>query len=673
MYLVEMVQVDRGGYFAIVPRRMQRLLREDSGRSCWGWVLLLGGITAVAAILRLFQLDQLPPGLYRDEAFNGLDALGVLAGNHPLFFAANNGREPIHIYFTALLVQLLGPTVTAVRLGAALVGTVTTIPVFLLANSWYGRRVALFAAWLWAVTLWPVHLSRIGLRIIWLVPLLTLTFWLGTLAYRHEARRRWALWLAAGLVYGLCFYTYLAVRVTPLLLLLLLLFVWWRGDHRRLWPGVVWFAVGTAVAITPLALFYLQNSALLLGRTGQVSILNPAIHGGDLPGMLLRQAGRALGLFIWQGDTIVRHNPPGRPLFDWLMALPFLIGLVGCVRQWRRLPVAATLLWIGVMLSVTILAEDAPHFLRVVGILPVALFLPAWGLDWLWRWATLPLWARRALVLLLLAGSLWLTVRDYVAYGRAAETALLFEQAAVQLAADIEAETGDTAVYLDRWFWDDASQKGWPAIPFLADLTHVTFYRPELGVPPPAAEQPIAVYAWKFGDLRFLPGLLANASQISIHEGVLARGDLEAAAYPLYVRYHAQPLAEPAAPAVAQFAEMLTLTDAVAQVQDAGVQVTLNWAAAQAIPPEWTAFVQVVGPEGVIGQRDLPPGGGNWAADWWQPGQQVQEVRQIPLTRPYDPTTMQILVGVYNSQTQQRLPATDAQGAILGDFITLPD
>ena len=37
---------------------------------------------SVAAVLRFWQLDQVPPGLYRDEAFNGLDALKVLAGEH---------------------------------------------------------------------------------------------------------------------------------------------------------------------------------------------------------------------------------------------------------------------------------------------------------------------------------------------------------------------------------------------------------------------------------------------------------------------------------------------------------------------------------------------------------------------------------------------------------------
>jgi 4-amino-4-deoxy-L-arabinose transferase-like glycosyltransferase len=340
-------------------------------------LLLLAVLTAV--LLRFYQLGEWPPGLYRDEAYNGLDALNVLQGQHALFFPANNGREPAYIYLGALAIGLFGPSVWALRLGAALVGSLTTIPVFLLGRSWFGPPVGLLAAWLWAITLWPVHLSRIGLRAGLLIPCLALTFWLVTLAYRG-GQRRW--WLLAGLVYGLAFYTYLAVRLTPLVLLGVALYLLLRWQEReRLLVGAAWFVLGTAVTLTPLLMLYAQQPDLLLGRTGQVSILNEAVHQGNLWATLWQQIGLSLGMFVWQGDTILRHNPAGRPVFDWLLALPFLLGLAVAVWQWRRPALLATLLWTAVMLLPTMLAEDAPHFLRAVGVLPAALFFPALGLD----------------------------------------------------------------------------------------------------------------------------------------------------------------------------------------------------------------------------------------------------------------------------------------------------
>ncbi len=623
---------------------------------------------AVAAFLRFWQLDSLPPGLYRDEAFNGLDALGVLDGNFAIFFTNNNGREPAYIYLTALFVGLVGRTVTAVRLAAAVSGTLTTFAVFLLGREWFGRRTGLFAAWLWAVTVWTIHLSRIGLRPILLIPMLTLVFWLGTLAYR---RQRWWLWLLAGLVYGGGFYTYLAIRFTPLLLGLILLYLIWQRGWRQLWPGLIWFALGTAVALLPLALFYSQNPDLLFGRADQVSIFNQTINHGDLGGTLLRQIGRALGLFLWQGDLIQRHNPAGRPLFDWLLAVPLLIGLATCIRWWRRPAAALTLLWLVVMLWVTILSEDAPHFLRSVGILPAALFLPAVGLNWLWQWPKLPQFARQMLVIGLLSGSLILTIRDYRAYGRDPEVAYLFEDAALELAARLDEETEETAVYLDYWYWDDVSMGSWPSIRYFQDLDDVTQYRPEMGMPLPAAGQPVSIYAWPFGDLNFVPTLIMPPALVSIRQGNLARGDLEPEAYPLYVNYQARPL--PAAfPESINFSDQIQLRQGDVWLLDPEtVQVDLYWEAETAVDPNLAAFVHILGPSGVIAQSDLPPGSHYWQPQWWQSDLVIHEQRIIYLPEPFDPEKHHISVGLYNPLTADRVPIMDAEGNPVRDSTIL--
>ena len=129
----------------------------------------------VAGGLRFWQLDRLPPGLYRDEAVNGLDALDVLAGQRagksPFYFETNNGREPAYIYLTALSVYLFGRTTLAIRLAAAVIGTLTTWFTYKLAAAWFGKRVGLLSAAVWAIPVWPLHLSRIGLRPV-LLPLM---------------------------------------------------------------------------------------------------------------------------------------------------------------------------------------------------------------------------------------------------------------------------------------------------------------------------------------------------------------------------------------------------------------------------------------------------------------------------------------------------------------------
>ncbi|MCP4420697.1 MAG: glycosyltransferase family 39 protein [Chloroflexi bacterium] len=642
---------------------MQILPPKQRSPSTFGWALLLLAI-ATAVILRFVNLGTWPPGLYRDEAFNGLDGLWLLNGNFSLFFTTNNGREPLYIYLTALSVGLFGRSVLAVRLAAAVVGSLTTWLAYRLGRTWFGWRVGLLMAWLWAITLWPVHLSRVGLRTILLPAVLSLTFWLGTEAYRRQ-RPSW--WLATGLAYGLGFYTYLAIRFTPLLLLALGLFLLWRGKRQQVLAGVGWFLLGTAVSLLPLSLFYAQNPDLLLGRTGQVSIFNPAINNGDFWGTLWQQTGQALGLFVWRGDTILRHNPAGRPLFSWFMAGPFLLGVGYCLKNWRRPAVTAVLLWTVIMLGPTILAEDAPHFLRSVGILPAALFFPALGLNLLGQWPQLPKNVRGGLIALLLTGSLWLTVQDYINYSQQPDTTFLFETAARELAESLNGEDKETAVYLDRWFWDEPSQEGWPSIPFLADLSDVQLYRPENGLPPVAVGQPVSLYVWPYGDLDFVPEMLAHGVGVVVENGRLARGDLEPEPYPLFMRYVSDPTPDPS-PKFINFDDTLYLQNwAIEQLDEQTVQVKLTWQMKTAEPPTQIAFLHLLSAEGLLTQNDAPPGGPKWFPHWWQSGQTVQEQRILHLSQPYDPTVHTIRVGLYDPITLDHLPVIDDNGEALDD------
>ena len=95
------------------PRMGESLSRR---RALWFMVLVL----LVAAALRVVAVGEVPPGLYHDEAYNGLDALNVLDGDLSIYFSANNGREPLFIYLMAGTVALFGRTALGVRAAAAL-------------------------------------------------------------------------------------------------------------------------------------------------------------------------------------------------------------------------------------------------------------------------------------------------------------------------------------------------------------------------------------------------------------------------------------------------------------------------------------------------------------------------------------------------------------------------
>ncbi|MBK8835266.1 MAG: glycosyltransferase family 39 protein [Anaerolineae bacterium] len=167
-------------------------------------IILLAG-----AGLRLDRIGELPPGLYRDEAWYGLDAVGVLNGHLALYFVANNGREGLFIYLLAAAVSVLGQTAFALRVTSALVGIATLCAIYLAGRAFFSHRIGVLAAGVLAGTFWHVALSRVAYRAITLPLFATLGLALAAFAVRATGRRRQVLAIGAGVTLGLTFYTYI--------------------------------------------------------------------------------------------------------------------------------------------------------------------------------------------------------------------------------------------------------------------------------------------------------------------------------------------------------------------------------------------------------------------------------------------------------------------------------
>ena len=77
---------------------MDRSSRTVNGSLGAAIIFPLLVLLLVAFFLRIYHLAGAPPGMHFDEGANGVDALRVWQGVTPLFFPANNGREPLYIY-----------------------------------------------------------------------------------------------------------------------------------------------------------------------------------------------------------------------------------------------------------------------------------------------------------------------------------------------------------------------------------------------------------------------------------------------------------------------------------------------------------------------------------------------------------------------------------------------
>lgn len=350
----------------------------------WKERALVLALLLLGAGLRLWNVGVVPPGLYHDEAQHGLDALEVLEdGRLPLYFPANNGREPLFIYLVTVSVALLGRSPMAIRLPAFFVGFLTLAATYDLAKVLWGQRAGRWALAVLACTFWHVHLSRVGFRAV-LLPLFTALF-LAQVA-RALRTRRYRHWLAAGALYGASWYTYMAARFTPVAMGVMVLYglLFHCQQIRGMWRGALIFCIAALVVLSPLGIYTLIYPDIVLSRSGQVSILSPEINNGDLWGTLAKHILRTVEMFFVRGDRIWRHNLAWRPVWEPALGLAFVIGVGVALAGFRRnVGAALALLWTATMALPTLLAEDAPHFLRGVGVLPTAVLFPVLGLMWM--------------------------------------------------------------------------------------------------------------------------------------------------------------------------------------------------------------------------------------------------------------------------------------------------
>ncbi len=633
--------------------------------------LLVLALLLLGAMLRFADFGQLPPGLYHDEAQHGLDALRIFQGDLPLYFTANNGREPLYIYLVATSVRVFGRSPWAVRLPSLFIGFLTLAATYHLTHQLWGRRTARWALAVLAVTFWPIHLSRVAFRAV-LLPLFTALFLAeGVRAARCRSRRAW---LMAGLLYGAAFYTYTAVRFTPIALgLFFHIALWrWRAQTQRLWRKG-WPALIAALAtVAPLIIYAAHHPERFLLRTDQVSIFNPAINGGDLWGTLWQHTLRTAGMFFVRGDFIWRHNLALRPIWRPPLALAFIIGALLLGREaFRARPESAAkamlvLLWTAVMTLPTLLAEDAPHFLRAVGILPTVVLIPAYGLAWMERQSQRQL--RFIPILLLLIGGGWTTYDLFIRYAEAPQSYNWFEGGPAEAAGEINAlrnlgwdggrmrhgPPSGRMVAADPELWES-----WAAVPFLTPREAITFELPR------SPELPAVFVVWPYRDEPLnLWQRLPHPVHVSVHRGPTAQGDRDPEPFLIawFITIDAPPPDDGSM--VARFANGITLREVELAERREGFCVRLQWSVEAHPHRRYKVFVHDLSGETLLGQHDGEPAYGFLPTTTWEVGDWIEDEHCIAA-----PIGDRLRIGLYDAEDLHPLDRLNEEGAATGTWV----
>lgn len=359
-----------------------------SGALRWWIPLIL--LLLLAFSLRVWQLPHVPPGLTHDEASNGHDAAAILRGVHRLYFPVGYGHEPLYNYSVALTTLLLGQSIFTLRLTTVFWGMAQCVLAVALARRWWGRPGALVTAAIYAASFWSLMLARIGLRAPALPALLTAS----VLAYDHaiapqsgappqRSRHRWPAYLAAGLLLGASFYTYMASRGMPLLFVtfVIALALLRRPRAANIWRGTLVVVLVALLVGAPLFL-YLHAHPALEQRIGQLGHAVTALRAGDWR-PLWRNLRDSLPLLISRGDPYWLYNIAGRPGLEPPLVVAFLLGLIVALTKPKDERHLLVLIWLAGGLAPALIAPVEFNLLHAIGAMPAVFLIAARGLLWL--------------------------------------------------------------------------------------------------------------------------------------------------------------------------------------------------------------------------------------------------------------------------------------------------
>ena len=646
----------------------------------WRDWLQMGAVLLIAAFMRLPALDVAPPGFQFDEAYNAWDALRVIEGARPIFLSANGGREPLYTYWQALFVSLWGPTPTALRLASALPGIATVLLLYGFVRLLFpseGTGLPCLAALCLALSYWHLHFSRYGIRSI-LVPfwgLLTFAaLWVGL----RQRSMGWFALCGAGL--AAMVWTHPMGRLAPIVVMLVVLY-FARADREWAKRHLLGLLIAALVAVflcLPLGYYFWQHPDQFFAHISDVSIFQPRVHGGNLPRTLILNGLRVAGMFTCMGDREWLHNLPGRPTFDPLLGIGFLVGVTiasqRLLRQGleplQRAPYCLLGAWLVVFLVPSAFSDMVPNFSRTIGVAPAVMLLAAWGIREGWRWLKdrgHPCLAMGLVAMIMSVSGGWTGWDYFVRFARHPKAYYHYDQDKVDVATFLHQESVENTLYLaPLWAQHPTVTLLTQDIDLRSVETNVALVFPVregsrgvLYAFPPEQEQNVAILEQAWGrwgrrDVVRDPqgNVLLYLFRIpAVHRPLWGEGAAFVAdgEFPLGMLERS----------LDQFGSSIRLLGyraASGLSAERELEVTLVWEALGSVDRNYAAFVHLLDEHGERwGQADNWPGQGSYPTSHWHPGDVIVDRYKVKVHPCPPPGRYRLEVGWYDLTTGERL------------------
>ena len=347
---------------------------------------LITGVVILGFVLRVYNISELPAGLWYDEADNIVRAGQIHASpmNTPVFVPSTH-LPSAFLVPVAMLQELTGVLWLNGRLVSAGFSLILILAMFYFAKDIFGTFWGLGGAFLVSIMRWSLNWGRIGMHGITAAVFSALT---GFLLWRSLVRWSpfWFFW--TGLALGIGMWFYAPFRLFPVVILIgvgLRICSGFPG-WRKLVDCLMSMAFASIISTVPLIQYSLRNPGIFFKRTEETFILN---HLSDVSSVkaIWENIVEHLLMFHISGDPNPRHNLPFEPMLDDVTGTLFIAGLILILAQWRRPLFLLFPCWVFVMLAPGIFSVpwESPQSLRSIGVIPAVLIISIVPLVYLSR------------------------------------------------------------------------------------------------------------------------------------------------------------------------------------------------------------------------------------------------------------------------------------------------
>jgi hypothetical protein len=345
--------------------------------------ILLAIIIGAAAFLRLYKLDQIPPGLHGDEAYLGLQTMRFIDDLsleqkkddwlHRYTADPLGAPVPLMTYVTYALFSVFGISTYVLRSSAAIMGIAAILFIYFCGSQMFNKRVGIFSAIFAALSIWHIHYSRTAFPAIYL-PLLSA----GALYFLFAAQQnnRTSFFILSGFFAGIGLYTY---GVYPIFLAPFMLYVGYLFIRRAtLRKGCFILLIATLIAAAPFISTSIQKAGLE-GRIKGESVFNQEKYKVLTPTdrfiFLVKKSLQAPTILFLNYKVDHSDGMGVKPPIDTITGIFVIVGLIICFAKIKDDKYALLLFLILTALAGFILTEDGRGFFRrtISGIVPLML------------------------------------------------------------------------------------------------------------------------------------------------------------------------------------------------------------------------------------------------------------------------------------------------------------